>query len=125
MPLFIPSHVLAVALGAALRFLTGASFLRLWPQAHFPWATLSVNLLGALIIGYLTAYLGGRETSVDWGRYFLITGILGGFTTFSAFSLETATMLQRGEMLAALSYAAASVIGTIMLVFLGFYLGKS
>ena len=85
----------------------------------FPWHTLGVNLLGALIIGALTEFLALRVSGVDQARLLLVTGFLGGFTTFSAFSLENALMWQRGDYVALASYVAASVIGTIIAVLCG------
>jgi CrcB protein len=80
-----------------------------------------VNLLGSLLMGLLAGWLvraGGSEQV----RLFLAVGILGGFTTFSAFSLETFLMLQRGETAAAAAYVAASVIGGVFLLFAGLWL---
>ncbi len=85
----------------------------------FPWHTLGVNLLGAIIIGALTEFLALRISGVDQARLLLVTGFLGGFTTFSAFSLESALMYQRGDYLALGCYVAASVIGTLVLVLAG------
>lgn len=85
----------------------------------FPWGTLAVNLLGALIIGVLIEFMAIKWSASEYQRYLLVTGFLGGFTTFSAFSLETASMWMRGDWLAALAYVLASVIGTVALVILG------
>ncbi len=88
--------------------------------AGFPWATLFVNVLGCLAMGYFTALL--REKMPDDGnmRLFLTTGVLGGFTTFSAFSLDFFGLMQRGEMPAAIFYAAASVVLSIIALMVGF-----
>lgn len=85
-------------------------------EHQFPWGTLAVNLLGALLIALIAEVLGNRAASPDWLRALLITGILGGFTTFSAFSLESANLLQRHEPLLLACYVAASVGGTIGIV---------
>lgn len=87
----------------------------------FPWATLAVNLVGAFIIGLIIAI--GEKYALPLNiKLFLVTGVLGGFTTFSAFSLESAAMLQRGDYAMCAAYIAASVIGTIAFVFLGKFL---
>ncbi len=87
--------------------------------AGFPWHTLGVNLIGAFLIGMVTAVLAFRSSSAEPARLMLITGFLGGFTTFSAFSLEAALMWQRGDYTALVTYVAASVIGTIIAVLAG------
>ena len=87
--------------------------------AAFPWHTLGVNLIGALIIGALTAFLALRVSGIESARLLLVTGFLGGFTTFSAFSLESAMMWQRGDYMMLGVYVAASVIGTIIAVLCG------
>lgn len=88
----------------------------------FPWGTLTVNLLGALTIGLLIELMALRWSAPETQRYLLITGFLGGFTTFSAFSLETASMCVRGDWMMAAAYVLASVIGTVGLVILSIHL---
>ena len=112
--------MLGGAIGAGARHLAGVAGLR-WLGPGFPWATLFVNLLGSLLMGILAGWLlraGGSEQT----RLFLAVGILGGFTTFSAFSLELGQMLQRGELMAAAAYVIASVLGGVLLLFAGFWL---
>lgn len=87
--------------------------------AGFPWHTLGVNLIGALIIGALTAFMAMRVSGVESARLLLVTGFLGGFTTFSAFSLESALMWQKGDYMTLVAYVAASVTGTIIAVICG------
>jgi CrcB protein len=87
----------------------------------FPWGTLAVNLMGALTIGVLIEFAALKWSMPDTWRYFLITGFLGGFTTFSAFSLETTSMIMRGDWGMAAGYTAISVIGTVALVLLATY----
>lgn len=91
----------------------------------FPWGTLAVNLIGALAIGFLVEALALKTEMPDHVRYLAITGFLGGFTTFSAFSLETAHMWMRGDFGMAVTYAAISVVGTVALVLLAMYLFRN
>ncbi|MEQ1510809.1 MAG: CrcB family protein [Sphingopyxis sp.] len=96
------------AIGAALRY--GASRALLMPSVTgWPWATFGVNIIGGLLMGVLVAALARHGASEPW-RLFAGVGILGGFTTFSAFSLETVTMIDGGRWMLAGGYAAASVI---------------
>ena len=87
-----------------------------WLGTGFPYATLIVNLLGALLIGAIVELLALKMSLPPQLRFLLVTGFLGGFTTFSAFSLETALMLQRGDYLQAAVYCLVSVAGTVALV---------
>lgn len=110
------------AIGAGLRYEAGRASLRLMGPA-FPWGTLAVNLTGGLLMGVLAGALvrtGGGETA----RLLLGVGVLGGFTTFSAFSLDTYNMVIRGQAELAVAYVAASVIGSIALLFVGLWLTR-
>lgn len=98
------------------------SFVGKQTSTTFPWGTLTVNLLGALMIGLLIELMALRWSAPETQRYLLITGFLGGFTTFSAFSLETASMCVRGDWMMAAAYVLASVIGTVGLVILSIHL---
>ncbi len=119
-PSFLHSSLL-VALGggagAWLRFVAG----RLIGNAGFPWATLSVNVLGSFAMGLLAGWLARSGSIGESWRLLLGVGVLGGFTTFSAFSLEMAELIQRGALAQAGFYAAASVAGGIA----GLYIGLS
>jgi fluoride exporter len=88
-------------------------------SSRFPWGTLAVNVLGSLLIGVLAEYFSLRAQLPQPLRLFLITGVLGGFTTFSAFSLEVGLLMERGQMVAAAGYALASVIGAVGAMFAG------
>jgi fluoride exporter len=109
--------MLGGAIGAGARHLVGvATLAKLGPG--FPWGTLIVNLSGGLLMGLLAGWLvrgGGSEAM----RLFVAVGMLGGYTTFSAFSLETFLMIGRGQYGGAAAYVGASAIGSVALLFLG------
>jgi CrcB protein len=120
-------QVLAIALGGA-----AGSVLRYWTSlgAHhlfgrgFPYGTLAVNVLGSLAIGILYVLLVERSSlGVEW-RAALITGFLGGFTTFSAFSLETMMLLEQAEHLKAVLNIAVSVALCLAAALIGLYAGR-
>jgi len=106
------------AIGAGLRHLVNLAALRL-AGPNYPWGTLAVNLIGCLAMGLLIGVLTLRGQSSTALRLFLATGVLGGFTTFSAFALDFVTLVERGRVDAALAYAAASVGLSIVAVFAG------
>ena len=110
------------AFGAGARHFVGATMLaRLGPG--WPWWTLAVNIVGGFLMGLLVGLLvktGGSEQV----RLFLGVGVLGGFTTFSAFSLETWMMIERGELVVAIGYAGASLIGSVVALGLGLWLTR-
>ena len=116
-PSFLISSLLVVlggGIGAWLRFVAG----RLVGSAAFPYATLTVNILGSFAMGLLVGWLArqggpGSFDSEGW-RLLLGVGVLGGFTTFSAFSLEIVTLAQRGAVGAAAAYAALSLVGGVI-----------
>lgn len=104
----LPYVALGGALGAALRYLLALAITRAWPfSGTFPVAILSVNVIGSLMMGICVVYLAKQDLG-PWAP-FVLTGVLGGFTTFSAFSLETYTLLERGDIGAAGLYVALSV----------------
>ena len=88
-----------------------------WDAASLPWATLAVNLVGCLLIGILASRLHGADR--PWARPFLLTGVLGGFTTFSAFALETGVLLDAGRWAIAGSYVLATMLLGLLAVRLG------
>lgn len=106
------TSVLLVALGGGLgsaaRYLMVLGVGR-WLGTGFPWGTLSVNLLGCFLMGLLTALFAGPLPVSSETRLFLTTGLLGGFTTFSAFGLDASGLIDRGDSGAALMYLAGSV----------------
>ncbi len=109
------------AIGAALRFLAGVAILRLLP-GNFPFGVLGVNVLGSFIMGVLAVWLYHRGLT-GW-QPFLMTGVLGGFTTFSAFSLEAVTLFERGAMGQAALYVGLSVGLSIGALILGVALAR-
>ena len=98
-------------------------FLNLWITAlassSFPYGILAINILGSTVMGLVAGWLALRGEVLPEVRVFLATGILGGFTTFSAFSLDTALLMERGETFA----AAAYVVGSVALSVLGLFIG--
>ena len=92
--------------------------------ARFPWATFGVNCVGCLCIGLLAGLL-ARAPAPEAARWFLVTGVLGGFTTFSAFGLESFTLLRRGEVGIALLYILGSVLVGVAAVWLGLRLAHA
>lgn len=115
----------AVASGAAIGALArwGAG---LWLNARwqgFPLGTLFVNLLGGLLIGIALVWFEARPH--DTWRLFAMTGVLGGFTTFSAFSAESLTLLERGQWSLALAHTLAHVLGALACVAVGVMLARA
>ncbi|RZJ22201.1 MAG: fluoride efflux transporter CrcB [Acinetobacter sp.] len=108
------------AVGASLRY--GAGVLLFKPSSGFPWTTWWVNLCGCLLAGIFFAYSQKFPVLQNEARLFLMVGILGGFTTFSSFGLETFQLLKHGQIVLALGYVISSVIAGVMVLALGFYL---
>ena len=108
------------ALGAWLRFASGVMIGRsLGPAVQFPWATLGVNVLGSLAMGLLAGWLARHGSHGESWRLLLGVGLLGGFTTFSAFSMELVLMVERGALGMAALYVAASVFAGVAALFAG------
>ena len=112
------------AVGAALRHLVNLVSLRL-AGPGFPWGTMAVNVAGCFAMGVFIELLARRFNASNELRLFIATGVLGGFTTFSAFSLDFAVLWERGAALSALAYAITSVVGSILALFLGLWLVRS
>jgi CrcB protein len=110
------------ALGASARYLTGLAAARLLGKG-FPWGTIIVNILGSFAMGVLVVAL----LHLSGNRYapLLMTGLLGGFTTFSAFSLDAVTLYERGQITLALTYVAGSVLLSIAALAAGLILARS
>lgn len=116
---------LGSSLGSVLRYVT-----ELWlsqnPAIHFPWGTLTVNLLGSLIIGWI---VGLRLPAGHWfnnaaARQFMVTGFCGGFTTFSLFSLETLRLLEQNQWFLAVGHVLATLVLMMLAVAAGFELAR-
>ncbi|KUF12499.1 fluoride efflux transporter CrcB [Pseudoponticoccus marisrubri] len=109
------------ALGASARYLTGLGLTRLLGKG-FPWGTLVVNIAGSFLMGALVVAL----LHLQGNRFapLLMTGLLGGFTTFSAFSLDAVTLFERGQGGLAALYVTASVAGSIAALFAGLALAR-
>ncbi|HEV7594665.1 MAG TPA: fluoride efflux transporter CrcB [Gemmatimonadaceae bacterium] len=105
------------AAGSVLRYLLGGRVQHFAPHG-FPVGTLTVNVLGCLLIGILTRMFLNMETPGEW-RGLLVVGFCGGFTTFSTFSMETVGLIEGGEYARAATYVAGSVLLCIMATFAG------
>jgi CrcB protein len=120
--------ILWVALGGALG--SAARYgVNVWSGrmlgSEFPWHTMIVNILGCFIMGALVSLMALKLNVSNDIRAFLTTGILGGFTTFSAFSLDFALLVERKSYGAAGAYAAGSVLVSLLAVFAGLYLVRA
>ena len=111
------------AIGTAARHLVNVGFGR-WLGAGFPWSTLFVNVVGGFLMGALIEALALRFDGSIELRTFLATGILGGFTTFSAFSMDAVLLMQRGETATAALYIGASVALSILALLAGLWLTR-
>lgn len=106
-------------IGSVARYKLGGLVLHLTAQERFPYSTFTVNIAGCLVIGLLAGLTERYELFGSDTKLFLFTGLLGGFTTFSAFGLDAMLLVRRGELLVAALYAGASVILGITAVWLG------
>ena len=121
-PLLASSYVaLGGAIGSLLRYQAGRGMTR-WLGAQavtaFPWATLTVNVVGSLAMGLLAGWLARHGQGGEQWRLFLGVGVLGGFTTFSAFSLEMMLLIER-QPLQGITYALVSVLAGLTALYLG------
>ena len=112
---------LLAALGGALGALARWGIAELLPSspAGWPWATLLVNLTGCLLLGALFAVLVARAPEARWPRPFLAVGVLGGFTTYSAFAVEVVRLTEAGAVVTAGAYVLVSVVGGVVAVAAG------
>jgi len=123
MPLFLV--MIGGALGAGIRYQIGRLMLTLLGPG-FPWWTWTINLTGGLLMGLLTGLLArfGGVGGEAW-RLLVGVGVLGGYTTFSTFSLEAATMIERGQWSTAFLYVASSAIGAVFMLFVGLWITRA
>lgn len=113
------------AVGASLRHGAGLAAVRLAPGSAWPWATFFVNVAGSLAMGLLVGWLALKSSQTGQeARLFLATGVLGGFTTFSAFSLEVADMMRTGALGRAAGYAGTSLLLGVGALFIGLWLAR-
>ena len=120
-------NLFLVGLGGGVGSMLRYFVQQLFHNKTFPFATFSINVLGSFIIGLVIAFsLKNTAFETNW-KLFLATGICGGFTTFSAFSLENILMIQQGKFLYSLIYIAGSILLGLIATWMGFVLinGKS
>jgi CrcB protein len=111
------------ALGASLRYLV-AAMMHEFLGHDFPYGTLMVNILGSAVIGYLVVLIPETEGGVPIVRLLLITGLLGGFTTYSAFSVETLEMMQDGHLTKAGLNIATTLLACLLAVWAGYLVAR-
>ena len=109
------------AIGASARYLTNVATFRFFGPG-FPWGTVVVNVLGSFLMGVLVVVL--AQLSGNRFAPLLMTGVLGGFTTFSAFSLDAVTLWERGEALYAFGYVAGTVSVSIAALIAGLFVAR-
>lgn len=102
-------------LGGMLRHAVGLASLRI-AGPNFPWGTLIINVVGSALMGLVVGVFAARHITSSELRLFLTTGIIGGFTTWSTFSLDVVVVWERGQPLAAIGYVAASLILSLVLL---------
>ncbi len=112
------------AVGAVLRYLV-TGFVHRAMSPAFPYGTLTVNVVGSLVVGFAAGVFAARaETRDHLLQLFLIVGVCGGFTTFSAFSADTYQLVQRGDLASAALNVTLQVTGSLAAVFAGFWLSR-
>jgi CrcB protein len=121
---FLASSLVALggAIGALLRYQAGRGlthWLGVKAVTAFPWATLTVNVIGSLLMGVLAGCLARHGQGGEQWRLFVGIGVLGGFTTFSSFSLELMLLIERGQPFQALTYALISVLVGLTALYIG------
>lgn len=124
-----PSQILASsyvalggAIGALLRYQAGRQmthWLGVQTVTAFPWATLTVNVVGSLFMGVLAGFLARHGQGGEQWRLFIGVGVLGGFTTFSSFSLEMMLLIERGQPFQAMTYGLVSVLAGLTALYIG------
>lgn len=113
------------ALGAMARYGLGVAAGRLAPNAAWPWGTFAANVIGGLAMGLLVGWLALRGgTQQEMVRLFAAVGVLGGFTTFSSYSLEAVLMIERRDYGMAAAYVVGSVVLAIAALFVGLMISR-
>ncbi len=107
------------AVGSMARYFSSGYFLHSFPNARFPWGTFFVNLLGCLLIGVCAGMIEKTSHLNAELRLALITGLLGGFTTFSAFSIESLQLFREGAVVLGIIYTVSSVALGILSAYMG------
>lgn len=115
---------LGAGIGGALRHGVNVAAARIFGYG-FPWGTMIVNVAGSFLMGILAGYFAYRTGIGQHLKLLLVTGVLGGFTTFSAFSLDFALLVERNQPASAAAYALGSVAASLAAVFLGLALFRS
>jgi CrcB protein len=118
---------LLVGLGGMLGALARYGLSAAWPAgvSAFPWATLTINLTGSLVLGVVMSVLTHRSGRLGHLRIFLATGFLGGYTTFSTFAVQSIQLIRHSQTVSALGYMAISTLGGLALAFIGLRLGAA
>ncbi len=111
-------------IGAVLRFLTSLTYMRFF-NFNFPLATLTVNLIGSLVLGVLVAYFDGTTDIPENVKCAMTIGLCGGFTTFSTFAFEVFDIIKRGDYFIAIYYTILSVFLCILVAAAGYYWAKN
>lgn len=111
------------AIGSVCRWSVGLIAGRLMGE-NFPWGTFIVNVVGSFIIGFAVELISRKFGNSPEIKALIVTGFLGGFTTFSSFSLDSMNLIHRGDPMLATTYIAASVLVSLVFVFCGFHAGK-
>ena len=111
------------AFGAGMRYLMGGAVLRQFGDA-WPYGTFAINVLGSFLIGVLGGWLAFKGEAGLQMRLLLVTGVLGGFTTFSAYSIETANLIEKKAWFEAASYSLGSVAAGLVAVFIGLWIAR-
>ena len=111
------------ALGSVLRYLTTVLVSKYWSH-QFPLATFIANIIGCFLIGLFVGYLTKNQLNESQLKWFLVTGLCGGYTTFSTFSMENVTLFQNNNTALALGYISLSVLTGLFAVGLGLFIAK-
>ncbi|MET0171828.1 MAG: fluoride efflux transporter CrcB [Agrobacterium vaccinii] len=112
------------AIGSVARYLVGVWGVKL-AGPNFPWGTITVNVVGAFFIGLMVEVIARRFDASSEVRVFIVTGILGGFTTWSSFTLDAVVLFERGDLGLAAVYLLASLVVSFAAIFAGLALGRA